>query len=122
MSFRLPLRKGLAAVATLFMLAGLASCGGGGQVVPFDPDRIVAFGDELSVIRTDGTKYSINAFRITDSTTNPPTESTTETAAWARPPPRRVKCWPNRATRWPTCRRKLPPCKVLRWASPTWPW
>lgn len=78
MSFRLPLRKGLAAVATLFMLTGLASCGGGGQVVPFDPDRIVAFGDELSVIRTDGTKYSINAFRITDSTTNPPTESTTE--------------------------------------------
>jgi outer membrane lipase/esterase len=79
MSFRLPLRKGLAAVATLFLLAGVASCGGGGQVVPFDPDRIVAFGDELSVIRTDGTKYSVNAFRITDSTTNPPTESTTET-------------------------------------------
>lgn len=79
MSFRLPLRKGLAAMATLFVLAGVASCGGGGQVVPFDPDRILAFGDELSVIRTDGTKYSINAFRITDSTTSPPTESATET-------------------------------------------
>lgn len=85
MSFRLPLRKGLAAVATLFVLAGLASCGGGGQVVPFDPDRILAFGDELSVVRTDGNKYSINAFRITDSTTTPPTESTTETDCTRNP-------------------------------------
>lgn len=85
MSFRLPLRKGLAAVATLFLLAGLASCGGGGQVVPFDPDRILAFGDELSLIRADGTKYSINAFRITDSTTTPPTESTTETDCTRNP-------------------------------------
>lgn len=85
MSFRLPLRQGLAAVATLFVLAGLASCGGGGQVVPFDPDRILAFGDELSVIRSDGTKYSVNAFRITDATTTPPTESTTETDCTRNP-------------------------------------
>lgn len=85
MSFRLPLRKGLAAVATLFVLTGLASCGGGGQVVPFDPDRILAFGDELSVIRSDGTKYSVNAFRITDATTTPPTESTTETDCTRNP-------------------------------------
>jgi len=85
MSFRLPFRKGLAAVATLFMLAGVTSCGGGGQVVPFDPDRIVAFGDELSVIGTDGNKYSINAFRITDATTTPVTESTTETDCTRNP-------------------------------------
>lgn len=56
----------------------LASCGGGDQKVPFEPTRILAFGDELSVIEADGRKYSINAFRITDATTTPPTESTTE--------------------------------------------
>jgi len=55
----------------------LASCGGGDQKVPFEPTRILAFGDELSVIEADGRKYSINAFRITDATTTPPTESTT---------------------------------------------
>lgn len=79
MSFRLSsMRKGLAAVAAALALAGLASCGGGGQVEPFEPNRILAFGDEWSVIEPDGRKYAVNAFRITDATTNPPTESTTE--------------------------------------------
>lgn len=79
MNFRLSsMRKGLATVAGALALAGLASCGGGGQVDPFEPNRILAFGDELSVIQADGRKYSINAFRITDATTSPPTESTTE--------------------------------------------
>jgi lysophospholipase L1-like esterase len=41
----------------------LASCGGGGQVDPFTPTRILAFGDELSVIEADGRKYGINAFK-----------------------------------------------------------
>jgi len=62
----------------LGLLAGLASCGGGGQVEPFRPTRILALGDELSVIEADGRKYSINAFKVTDATTTPPTESTTE--------------------------------------------
>lgn len=79
MSFSLfSMRKGLATLAGLLALAGLASCGGGGQVEPFEPNRILAFGDELSVIQADGRKYTVNAFRITDSTTTPPTESTTE--------------------------------------------
>ncbi len=79
MSFRLfSMRKGLVTLAGLLALAGLASCGGGGQVEPFEPNRILAFGDELSVIQVDGRKYTVNAFRITDSTTTPPTESTTE--------------------------------------------
>lgn len=79
MSFRLSsMRKSLATLAGLLALAGLASCGGGGQVEPFEPNRILAFGDELSVIQADGRKYTVNAFRITDSTTTPPTESTTE--------------------------------------------
>ena len=58
-------------------LAGLASCGGG-LVEPFVPTRVIALGDELSVIEADGRKHSINAFKITDATTSPPTESTTE--------------------------------------------
>jgi phospholipase/lecithinase/hemolysin len=62
-------------------LCALAACGGGDTEVPFDPNRVLAFGDELSFIEAPadgGRKYSINAFKITDSTTNPPTESTTE--------------------------------------------
>jgi outer membrane lipase/esterase len=79
MSFRsFSMRKGLAVLAGLAALAGLASCGGGGQVEPFEPTRILAFGDELSVIEADGRKYTVNAFRITDTTTDPPTESATE--------------------------------------------
>jgi outer membrane lipase/esterase len=41
----------------------LTACGGGGQIEPFRPTRVLAFGDEMSVIETDGRKYSINAFK-----------------------------------------------------------
>ena len=41
----------------------LASCGGGGQIERFAPTRILAFGDELSVVEADGSKYGINAFK-----------------------------------------------------------
>ncbi len=47
------------------VLAGsalLASCGGG-QVEPFAPTRVLAFGDELSTIEADGRKHSINGFK-----------------------------------------------------------
>jgi phospholipase/lecithinase/hemolysin len=43
-------------------LAALASCGGGGEVVEFKPTRILAFGDELSVITANGRKYTVNAY------------------------------------------------------------
>lgn len=47
--------------------AMLAACGGGGQQIdPFRPTRIIAFGDEASALRSDGSKYSING---TDTTT-----------------------------------------------------
>lgn len=88
MSLRLwfSMRKGLATLAGLCALAGLASCGGGGgQVDPFEPNRILAFGDELSVIQPNGRKYTVNAFRITDATTTPPTESTTDTDCTRNP-------------------------------------
>jgi hypothetical protein len=44
-------------------LAGaLAACGGGSsQYEPFQPGRVIAFGDEASYLTTDGRKYSINA-------------------------------------------------------------
>lgn len=67
-----------AGVVALAALAGLASCGGGGLVEPFRPTRVLAFGDELSTIEADGRKHTINAYKITDATTTPPTESTTE--------------------------------------------
>ena len=38
----------------------LASCGGGDQVEPFVPARILAFGDEHSVIDDNRRKYTIN--------------------------------------------------------------
>lgn len=40
----------------------LASCGGG-QVEAFVPTRVLAFGDEMSTLEVDGSKYSINAFK-----------------------------------------------------------
>ena len=67
-------------LATLTALCALAACGGGDTQEPFRPNRVLAFGDELSYLEPepDGRKYSINAYKITNATTNPPTESTTE--------------------------------------------
>jgi outer membrane lipase/esterase len=65
-------------LAALTALGALAACGGGDTQEPFKPNRALAFGDELSYIEADGRKYSINAYKVTDSTTNPPTTSTTE--------------------------------------------
>lgn len=53
--------------ALLALLLGtaalLASCGGGTQVEPFQPTRVLAFGDENSVITTDGRKYTVNGLK-----------------------------------------------------------
>ena len=46
---------GAAAMALL-----LVSCGGGQQVEPFAPTRVLAFGDENSVIEANGDKHTIN--------------------------------------------------------------
>jgi outer membrane lipase/esterase len=40
----------------------LASCGGGTPLNPYQPTRLLAFGDELSWIGVDGSKYTVNAF------------------------------------------------------------
>ena len=39
----------------------LASCGGGEQVQTFLATRVIAFGDESSIINTNGSKYTVNA-------------------------------------------------------------
>ena len=54
-------RAALRGVATAVALVGLASCGGGEQVQTFTATRVFAFGDETSVINSDGSKYTVNA-------------------------------------------------------------
>lgn len=49
-------------VATGVLAAALlTSCGGGQQVSQFHATRVIAFGDETSVINADQSKYSVNA-------------------------------------------------------------
>ncbi len=56
------------ALATLAGAAALASCGGGEQLVKFEPTRLIAFGDEASVIEdvnndANGRKHTVNAVK-----------------------------------------------------------
>lgn len=50
----------LRAFGAATLAAVLAACGGGEQVEKFAPTRILAFGDENSVIESDGRKYTVN--------------------------------------------------------------
>ncbi len=55
--------------AALGAAALLASCGGGGQQASsFHATRVIAFGDEFSVINNDGSKYTVNALTAGSST------------------------------------------------------
>jgi hypothetical protein len=58
------------ALASVVALCALLACGGSGTQEPFRPDRVLAFGDELSYLEPDGRKYSINAFKIIAGTVN----------------------------------------------------
>ena len=50
--------------ATAAVLALLAACGGGGtQVDPFEPRRLLAFGDENSLLTPNGKRYGVNALK-----------------------------------------------------------
>ncbi|WP_198320691.1 hypothetical protein [Azohydromonas aeria] len=50
----------LPAVLALSTLASVGGCGGGERAEPFVPTRIYAFGDELSLLQSDGRKYGVN--------------------------------------------------------------
>ena len=52
----------------LASVALLAGCGGGGQAEKFVAKRVLAFGDEFSVITANGNKYTVNGL-ATGSTT-----------------------------------------------------
>lgn len=41
----------------------LGACGGGQQLVAFAPQRIIALGDEISVVTDAGRKYTVNALQ-----------------------------------------------------------
>ena len=66
---RLPARGTLAGVGAALLLA---ACGGSTRVEDFVPTQIVTFGDELSLVQSDGRKYSINGF-TTDTSVTPNT-------------------------------------------------
>lgn len=58
-----------AAGAAMALAAGLAGCGGGDRDQPFKPTRLIAFGDEYSVIEnSDAARYTVN-YRIVGKTT-----------------------------------------------------
>ena len=68
-------RVGLCA-GVLAAVVLLASCGGGAQSQTFTASRVIAFGDESSVITVDQKKYSVNALlagstTAVDCTSNP---------------------------------------------------
>lgn len=57
--------KGTRWIAALAAALGLAGCGGGDQVERYVPQRIIVFGDEMSVLESDGRKYTVNAINST---------------------------------------------------------
>jgi hypothetical protein len=60
---RAPSRAAAAAVVALAALLG--ACDGGTPLTPFVPTRVLAFGDESSVIDSAGRKYTVNAVNST---------------------------------------------------------
>ena len=48
----------------------LASCGGGNQASSYFATRVLAFGDESSVINADRSKYTVNALSTSGTTTS----------------------------------------------------
>lgn len=57
-----------ALLAAVLASSLLVSCGGGEQVQTFIPSRVIAFGDETSVINANGSKYTVNALAAGSTT------------------------------------------------------
>ncbi len=81
MKFTVNLMRSAAAGLAMVLLA---SCGGGEQIESFVPQRVVAFGDEASLINIDGTKYTVNG--ATFDTAEPPvgTPDCTANQVWVQ--------------------------------------
>ncbi len=62
------LARAVVGAGVLAVAALLASCGGGSQVETFHPSRVIAFGDEFSVINPNGSKYTVNALAAGSTT------------------------------------------------------
>ncbi len=78
-------RLGLLATSLTALL--VACGGGGGQVEPFKPTRLLAFGDESSLVLPDGRRYGINDFKrsATDGTViTPATLDCSAHATWTQ--------------------------------------
>lgn len=81
---------GVAAGAMAAGVLALSGCGGGTPIDPFRPTRIIAFGDEYSVINTDtakgqaGAKYTVNAFAVAASGATSTTIDCTLNASWVQ--------------------------------------
>ena len=59
-------RLSVAATATLAAVALVAACGGGtSQFEPFVAQRVFAFGDDSSALRSDGKRYGVNGVNAT---------------------------------------------------------
>lgn len=68
MSFKVNVMRSAAAAGLAVVL--LASCGGGTQIESFVPRRVIAFGDEASLINVGGAKYTVNGV-VFDTTVTP---------------------------------------------------
>ncbi|MGK2899598.1 MAG: SGNH/GDSL hydrolase family protein [Burkholderiaceae bacterium] len=60
--------RAVVGAGALAVAALLASCGGGSQAETFRPSRVIAFGDEFSVINPNGSKYTVNALAAGSTT------------------------------------------------------
>ena len=58
MNFKVNVMRSAAAAGLAVVM--LASCGGGTQIESFVPGRVIAFGDEASLIEVGGAKYTVN--------------------------------------------------------------
>ncbi len=62
------LRRIVRLAATAAAVGLVAACGGGEQSEPFQAQRVLAFGDEASVITSGGLKYTVNALKADNVT------------------------------------------------------
>lgn len=63
-----PWPRGLGLASAAIAALAAAGCGGGDLVEPFQPTRILVFGDESSAINNNGNKYTVNGLTADTAT------------------------------------------------------